>query len=61
MSTESMWEELCEDSGGDPSPLDALDFIASNGSGWQAGVASLAYLREIQREVQRQRDETEKS
>lgn len=50
MSTESKWQELCDEIGDDhPSMLDVLDFIASNGSGWQAGMASTAYMQEIQR------------
>ena len=47
MTPEEAWALLLEETDGDPDPTSTLDFIASNSEGWQAHVASLAYMRSL--------------
>ncbi|ASZ74597.1 hypothetical protein KHO57_gp022 [Mycobacterium phage Phabba] len=49
MTGEEAWAQLVGEIGepGGPTPVDALDFIASNSDGWQAHVASMAYMLAI--------------
>ena len=52
---EEAWAEVIQEYGGDVSPLNVLDWIASNDDGAMGYVASMAYMGEIERKTAEQK------